>query len=72
MAEQMTWREGQSIAAMTLASMLVAFGAAGAIAYAASGAGLPWWIVTPVAWIAVYLTMRTLLRYFFTRHLRLD
>lgn len=67
MNDQMSARHGQSIAAVTLGAMLVAFTAAGAIGAAASSAGLPWWVVTPIAWTVVYLTMRTILRYFFTR-----
>lgn len=70
MGEQMAWREGQTIAAVTLSSIFIAFGAASGAAALASGVGVPFWIVTPVAWTVVYLTMRTLLRYFFTRHMR--
>lgn len=69
MDDHMSWRAGQSIAVVTLCSMLVAFAAAGAIAYLASGAGGPWWVVTPVAWVAAYLTMRTILRSFFARRM---
>jgi hypothetical protein len=70
MSQQMTWREGQSIAVVTLSSMLIAFAVASGVAALSRGASLPWWVVTPAAWIVAYLTMRTLLRYFFTRHMR--
>lgn len=69
MEDHMSWRQGQSIAAVTLGAMVAAFAAASGIAYLASGVGLPWWVVTPVAWAAVYLIMRTILRYFFTRRM---
>lgn len=69
MDDHMSWRQGQSIAAVTLGAMVVASAIAGGIAYAANGAGLPWWVVTPVAWVAVYLIMRTILRSFFARRL---
>ncbi len=69
MDDPMSWRQGQSIAAVTLGSMFFAFALASGIAYAASGAGVPWWVMTPVAWIAAYLIMRTIMRYFFTRRL---
>jgi hypothetical protein len=69
MDDQMSWRQGQAIAAVTLGELVVAFAIASGIAHAASGAGLPWWIVTPVVWVAVYLIMRTILRYFFTRRM---
>lgn len=69
MDDHMSWRQGQSIAAVTLASMVLAFVVASGLAYVASGAGVPWWVVTPVAWVVVYLIMRTMLRSFFTRRL---
>ena len=49
--------------------MVVAFAVASGFAYAASSAGLPWWIVTPVAWVAAYLIMRAILRYFLMRRM---
>lgn len=69
MDDHMSWRQGQSIAAATLGAFVVAFVIAGGIAYAASGAGPPWWVVTPLAWLAAYLILRTILRYFFTRRM---
>lgn len=65
----MSAHEGRAIAAVTVGAMVVAFAVAGGITYAARGAGLPWWIVSPVAWVALYLIMRTILRSFFARRM---
>lgn len=66
--DHVSWREGQTIAAVSLVSFVVAGVVAGGVAFAGDLAGIPWWVVTPVVYGSAYFTARWLLRLFFVRH----
>lgn len=70
MSGHMSGREGQLVSSVTLASLLVASLIASGLAFEVAALGVPWWIVAPVAWVAAYFLMRTILRRFFMRHMR--